>query len=221
MTGAEPAAGATPDLAAPDLAALLAGPADAAGRGLLGCLLVHDTPDGTVVARLVETEAYYGTTDPASHAWRGPTERTAVMFGPPGRLYVYRSHGLHWCANVVTGTDGHASAVLLRAAVVVEGASTARARRGDVVDQQLARGPGNLCRALGITDAVAGTDLLSGGPLRLVAGPAVAGPVTVGPRVGVSRAADRPLRFWLAGEPAVSAYRRSTRAVTERPDQAG
>ncbi|MFY0408982.1 DNA-3-methyladenine glycosylase [Solicola sp. PLA-1-18] len=178
-------------------------------RSLLGAHLVH----GEVRVRLTEVEAYAGADDPASHAWRGPTPRTEVMFGPAGRLYVYRSYGLHWCANVVTGVDGVASAVLLRAGEVVDGVDAARARRGPrVADVGLARGPANLTSALGIDGDDDAHDLLVGDRLRLEArlGPA---PVTgTGPRVGVSRAADVPWRLWIDGDPTVSAYRRSPRA---------
>ncbi len=179
---------------------------------LLDALLTQHSPDGTVVLRLTEVEAYAGQEDPASHAFRGPTPRTEVMFGPAGRLYVYRSHGLHWCANVVTGVDGTASAVLLRGGEVVDGVELARHRRGPTIsDRDLARGPGRLCQALGITDAHAATELFVG-DLRLSRlGTAAPEKVRTGPRVGVSRAAERPWRFWLDGEATVSAYRASPR----------
>jgi DNA-3-methyladenine glycosylase len=185
---------------------------------LLGWTLSHTTSEGTVSVQLTEVEAYAGTSDPASHAWRGPTPRNAVMWGRAGHLYVYRSHGIHWCANVVTGSEGEASAVLLRAGTVTGGLDLARARRGErVADRSLARGPGCLGQALGLTGDDNGTDLLDGGRLTL-RGPTTgtALPVSSGPRVGVSRAAEVPWRFWLDGDPSVSAYRRSARlpAVT-------
>ena len=170
-----------------------------------------------VSAVIVEVEAYGGPPDgpwpdAAAHSFRGPTTRSAIMFGPAGRLYAYRSHGIHVCANVVTGPDGVASAVLLRAAAVDDGVDVASSRRGAAVPAvALARGPGNLCSALGITMGDNGTDLFDpGSPIRLE----LAGEVSVadGPRVGVSVAADRPWRYWLAGRPEVSAYRRSPRA---------
>ena len=134
------------------------------------------------------------------------------MFGPAGRLYTYLSHGIHVCANVVCATDGVAGAVLLRAAAVEAGIDVAQARRGDSVrPAALARGPGNLCSALGITMDDNGIDLFD----ARQPGPAHAGarrPAVDGPRVGVSQAADRPWRFWLAGRPEVSLYRRSPRA---------
>ena len=134
------------------------------------------------------------------------------MFGPAGRLYTYRSHGIQVCANVAGAADGVAGAVLLRAAAVESGLETALARRGELVrPAALARGPGNLCSALGITMDDNGIDLFdAGGPIELVLGEEH--PATEGPRVGVSKAADRPWRLWLAGRPEVSLYRRSPRA---------
>jgi DNA-3-methyladenine glycosylase len=187
-------------------------PVSAALR-LLGARLVGPG----VSAVIVEVEAYGGPPDgpwpdAAAHSFRGPTARSAIMFGPAGRLYTYRSHGIHVCANVVTGPDGVASAVLLRAAVVDDGVDVAASRRGATVPAvALARGPGNLCSALGITMGDNGTDLFDpGSPVRLELAGEVA--ATEGPRVGVSVAADRPWRFWLAGRPEVSSYRRSPRA---------
>jgi DNA-3-methyladenine glycosylase len=177
-------------------------------RGLLGRLL-HGHG---VTVRITEVEAYGGVLDPASHAFTR-TARSEIMYGPPWRLYVYRSYGLHHCANVVTGPTEQAAAVLIRAGAVVDGLASARERRGrDVPDHRLARGPGNLAEALGLTLADLGTDLLSPDGVRL--GPEVPPPEVVesGPRVGVSRAAEVPWRFWIAGEPSVSAYRRNPRA---------
>ncbi|MEU1488320.1 DNA-3-methyladenine glycosylase [Streptomyces sp. NPDC005752] len=192
----------------------LARPAEEVAPKLLGAVLTHETPEGTVSISVTETEAYAGTADPASHAYRGRTPRNAVMFGPAGHLYVYRSHGLHWCANVVTGTDGVASAVLIRAGRVVEGEDLARKRRGTKVETpRLARGPGNFCQALGITSEHNGTALLTGASVVLSEGEPVPGAlIRVGPRVGVSRAHDWQHRFHLAGDPTVSAYRLSPRA---------
>ncbi|QNP62613.1 DNA-3-methyladenine glycosylase [Streptomyces genisteinicus] len=192
----------------------LAHPAETVAPRLLGAVLTHETAEGTVRVVITETEAYSGSADPASHAYRGRTERNAAMFGPAGRLYVYRSHGLHWCANVVTGPDGVATAVLIRAGRVVEGEDLARERRGTGVEgPRLARGPGNLCRALGITGEHNGADLLGGSRVTLSAGePVPAAQIRVGPRVGVSRAHDWQHRFSLAGDPTVSAYRLSPRA---------
>ncbi|RMB81891.1 DNA-3-methyladenine glycosylase [Streptomyces shenzhenensis] len=192
----------------------LAHPAEEVAPKLLGAVLTHETPEGAVSITITETEAYSGSADPASHAYRGRTPRNAVMFGPAGHLYVYRSHGLHWCANIVTGTDGIATAVLIRAGRVVEGEELARERRGGKVESaRLARGPGNFCQALGITAEHNGTDLLTGASVTLSAGePVPAALIRVGPRVGVSKAHDWQHRFYLAGDPTVSAYRLSPRA---------
>jgi DNA-3-methyladenine glycosylase len=199
----------------PGLAELLAGPVLPAARGLLGCLVRA----GGVTLRLTEVEAYAGHGgDPASHAHRGRTPRNAVMFGPPGYAYVYFTYGMHWCLNVVCGPPGHASAVLLRAGAVVDGLDAARARRPTARrDAELARGPARLCTALGIDRAADGTFLLDGsGPVLLAPRPAPVGPdlIKVGPRVGVAGGHDTPWRFWLAGEPSVSDYRRH---VPRRP----
>ncbi|MEV4466632.1 DNA-3-methyladenine glycosylase [Micromonospora echinofusca] len=190
------------------LADLLAGPVVPAARGLLGCRLAA----GGVTVRITEVEAYAGTAgDPASHAHRGRTPRNAVMFGPAGHAYVYFTYGMHWCMNVVTGPDGEASAVLLRAGEVVDGVEAARARRPAVRrDVDLARGPARLCAALGIDKGAYGCWLLGDGPVRLrpADAPVPAETVAAGPRVGVTGAHDVPWRFWIAGDPSVSAYRR-------------
>ncbi|MDX3093903.1 DNA-3-methyladenine glycosylase [Streptomyces sp. ME01-24h] len=192
----------------------LAHQAEEVAPKLLGAVLTHVTPEGTVSIAITETEAYSGAADPASHAYRGMTRRNAVMFGPAGHLYVYRSHGLHWCANIVTGADGIATAVLIRAGRVVEGEDLARERRGAKVETaRLARGPGNFCQALGITAEHNGADLLTGASVTLSEGePVPAALVRAGPRVGVSKAHDWQHRFYLAGDPTVSAYRLSPRA---------
>lgn len=193
-------------------AALAADPVTAARR-LLGARL-HGRD---VTATIVEVEAYGGPPDgpwpdPASHSFRGPRLRNMVMLGPPGRMYTYRSHGIHVCANVVCGWEGTAAAVLLRAAVIDDGEPVARLRRGVVpAPRALARGPGNLCSALGITMDDNGIDLFdAAAPIRLELGAPTGG--IEGPRVGVSTAADRAWRLWLPDHPEVSAYRRSPRA---------
>ena len=167
---------------------------------LLGCVLRV----GDVAVRITEVEAYEGQSDPASHAWRGAGRRNAVMFGPAGHLYVYQLHG-HSCANVVCGEEGVASAVLVRAGEVVAGLAAARAARPGVRDEWLARGPGNLCRTLGVTATLLGASL-AGPDVVLVGGPAPDA-VVAGPRVNVSRAHDRPWRFHAAGDPTVSAHK--------------
>lgn len=190
------------------------------GRGpdvaplLLGAVLSSGTDEGRVAVALTEVEAYDGPDDPASHAWRGRTPRNAVMFGPPGRLYVYFSYGMHWCANIVTGTAGSASAVLLRGGEVVDGEDVARGRRPTVrSSRDLARGPARLAGALGLTGEHSGDDLCApDSSLTVHAGrPPVPGRVRSGPRVGVSGAggdaALHPWRFWVDGEATVSPYR--------------
>jgi DNA-3-methyladenine glycosylase len=210
--------GGPPLSGAPVLAELLAGPVVSAARGLLGCLLTA----GGVTVRLTEVEAYAGHGgDPASHAHRGRTPRNAVMFGPPGHAYVYFTYGMHWCLNVVCGGPGEASAVLLRAGAVVGGVAAARARRPTARgDAELARGPARLCMALGIDRSANGTSLLDGsGPIALAspASPVDPALVRVGPRVGVAGGHDTPWRFWLGGEPSVSAYRRQVRRQPRPP----
>jgi len=176
-------------------------------RGLLGRVL-HG--HGAAV-RITEVEAYGGIHDPASHAYTR-TARSEIMYGAPWRLYVYRSYGMHFCANVVTGPTEEASAVLIRAGEVVEGLKAARLRRPAVKDVALARGPGNLARALGLSLDDLGTDLLRSEGVRLGEAPVRTPDISAGPRVGVSKAADVPWRFWITGDPTVSAYRRSPRA---------
>jgi len=187
---------------------LLDGPVEQVAPTLLGGLLRH----GVVAVRLTEVEAYDGANDPASHAYRGRTARTDVMFGPPGRLYVYFSYGMRWAANIVCGPDGTASGILLRAGQVVEGLEVARSRRGRASDRDLARGPGRLCQALAVTGAQKGTSVLGGGPVTLELDPQPVGTISTGPRVGVSAAAERPWRFWLTESRFVSDYKRSPRA---------
>lgn len=191
---------------------LLVDPVAAAHR-LLGATLTGRGVRGIVV----EVEAYGGVPDgpwpdAAAHSYRGPSARNAIMFGTPGRLYTYRSHGIHVCANVSCGPDGVAAAVLLRAVAIEHGTDVAQTRRGAAIRSvALARGPGNLCSALGITMADNGLDLFDpSSPVTLTLNEASG--AASGPRVGVSQAADRPWRYWLAGRPEVSAYRRSPRA---------
>jgi DNA-3-methyladenine glycosylase len=191
-----------------------------AARDLLGWRLAD--ADGVVV-RLTEVEAYAGQgLDSASHAHRGPTPRTQVMFGPAGVLYAYFTYGMHWCLNVVTGQVGEASAVLLRAGEVVEGEAVARTRRPSVkASRDLARGPARLAMTLGADGSFYGTNLLDGsGPLRLLPPAAPVDPelIEAGPRVGVSSEHDRPWRFWLRDDPTVSVYKRHTprRRAAER-----
>ncbi len=172
-------------------------------RALLGHLLVHETPGGRLVGRIVETEAYRGSLDPASHAYRR-TPRSVIMFGPPGFAYVYFSYGVHWCLNVVTEPDRRSGAVLLRALEPVEGIDLMRRRRGRTAPEaRLAAGPGSLTRAMGVGLEHNGADLTAP-PLYLAFGDRRRQAVAVGPRIGISAAADRPWRFGLRGHPSLS-----------------
>jgi DNA-3-methyladenine glycosylase len=182
---------------------------DVVAPALLGCWVVSDRPAGRVAVRLTEVEAYSGQgQDPASHAHRGPTPRAQIMFGPPGRLYVYFSYGVHWCANVVVGPVGVGAAVLLRAGDVVVGEELAASRRPAARSaRDLARGPARLTQALGIGPDDLGADLLSpASDVRLHHGPAPAA-VSSGPRVGISQATGLPWRFWETDAASVSAFR--------------
>jgi DNA-3-methyladenine glycosylase len=197
---------------------------------LLGAVVEHRCDGGSVAVRLTEVEAYAGPEDPGSHARHGRTRRTAVMFGPPGYLYVYFTYGMHWCVNIVCGPPGSASAVLLRAGEVIRGTELARSRRPAAKgDRDLARGPARLAAALGIDGALDGTALairgrpqavrirVPGDPLSQSGG-ANAADVSTGPRVGVSGPGGDgvryPWRFWLTGDPTVSTYRPGRPAVT-------
>jgi DNA-3-methyladenine glycosylase len=177
---------------------------------LLGCLLTARSEEGSVTVRITEVEAYAGARDPASHAYRGKTARNAVMFGPPGHAYVYFIYGLHYAVNAVCMPEGTGEGVLIRAGEVVDGLALARSRRvASRADADLARGPGRLATALGLTRELNGTDLCgSPGALALEPGRPVAGElIRSGPRVGVSQAADVPWRFHVHGDPTVSPYR--------------
>ncbi len=193
-------------------ASFFARPSDSVARDLLGCSLETRTPAGVVVVRIVEVEAYAGEDDPASHAWRGPTLRTEVMYGEPGRAYVYFTYGMHWCLNLVCEPRGRASAVLVRAGEVLQGEDVARLRRGPKPTRaRLASGPANLAAALGVDGEWNDTDTTSSrSRLRVRPGAAVPdADVVVGPRVGISRAVDTPWRFSLSGNPCVSRPRRA------------
>jgi DNA-3-methyladenine glycosylase len=183
---------------------------------LLGCVIEHRTADGVVAAMIVETEAYAGSADPASHSFRGETSRNSVMFGDPGHVYVYFTYGMHYCMNLVCQPAGEASAVLLRAGRVIEGADLAAARRVTGLSggaDRLGSGPARLCQALGIDKSHNGVDVCDPAGALTVRAPeesAAPGPgdISCGPRVGVSKAAEVAWRFWITADPAVSAYRR-------------
>ena len=176
-------------------------------RDLLGRLLVRRDPQGLLVGRIVECEAYQQD-DPASHSYRGPTARTAVMFGPAGHLYVYFTYGMHFCMNVVTGRPGEGSAVLLRAVEPLEGLELMRSRRPGAPDRLLCAGPARLTQAYRIGRGDNGLDLAAGGPLFVAAGtPLPEDRVAVDLRVGITRAVELPWRFSEAGSPFVSVRR--------------
>lgn len=185
----------------------LTGRVDKVAPRLLGAVV----RSGAVAIRLTEVEAYAGVgEDEASHSHRGRTKRNAIMFGPAGHLYVYFTYGMHWCANIVTGVEGAASAVLLRAGEVVEGLDVAMERRGSrVPNKDLARGPARLASALGLDGSFNGLNVLDpASPVRLTLRGKPIKEFEAGPRVGVAKEAERPWRFWLPGEPTVSPYRR-------------
>ncbi|MDP9300594.1 MAG: DNA-3-methyladenine glycosylase [Actinomycetota bacterium] len=178
----------------------LARPATEVAPELLGHVLARRLPDGGVLrARIVETEAYEQD-DPASHAYRGLTPRVRVMFGPPGHLYVYFTYGMHHCMNVVTGPNGTASAVLLRAAQPLEGMDRMSIRRGTDRVLDLCRGPARLAQAFGVDRSLDGADLVRGSEIWIERDPtAVAASIRSGPRVGIRVGTDQPWRFWIDG----------------------
>lgn len=177
---------------------------DTVAHDLIGSVIVVRAESGCVRARIVETEAYGGADDPASHAFRGPTPRSAIMFGPAGHLYVYLSYGVHWCMNVVTGSEGTASAVLLRGAeLLFEPDDTASDQR-----ERLLRGPGLLTRGLGITgeDNGAYCCRTSNARISFNSDQLVDGDVNRSARIGISKGRERLSRYFLNGHPAVSKH---------------
>ncbi|HEY3279959.1 MAG TPA: DNA-3-methyladenine glycosylase [Gemmatimonadales bacterium] len=180
-------------------------------RSLLGHVLVSDVGGRRTAGRIVEVEAYVGPDDPACHAYGSRrTARTEQLYGPPGSAYVYFTYGMHWCLNAVTEAVGFPAAVLIRALEPMAGLETMRRRRG-ARDRNLCAGPARLCEALGVTGALNGT-LLQRGALRIVRG---GGPraalrrdkIVAGPRIGITRATDWPLRFYIEDSPWVSGAR--------------
>lgn len=209
-------------------------PVTAVAPALLGCVLVRDSPRGRVAVEIVEVEAYAGGGDPASHAFRGRTDRNAVMFGPPGHVYVYFTYGMHYCLNLVCQPAGEAAAVLVRAGRVVDGLDLAAARRaarqvtrpdsarsaageraGSLsarAQRHLASGPARLCQSLGVDREQDGADACDpGSQVRVLAPAGFAGlpsaRIACGPRVGVRDGHEVSWRFWVAGDASVSAYR--------------
>jgi DNA-3-methyladenine glycosylase len=182
---------------------------------LLGCLLVSRIGAAVTALRLTEVEAYAGAADTASHAYRGPTRRNGVMFGPPGHAYVYFTYGMHFCVNLVCGPAGEPSAVLLRAGEIVDGLAAATDRRADAAFRDLARGPARLTKALAIDRDQDGVDVCTAGSVLTVysGDPVPKGAVRTGPRVGVSTATEVPWRYWIADDQTVSVYR----AAVKRP----
>ena len=177
-------------------------------RELLGAIVVSRVGGERTVGRIVEAEAYLGREDPASHGYLDRrNERNVALFGPAGTWYVYRSYGMHWCTNLVCGPEGTAGAVLLRALEPLEGLEVMRRRRGGVDDRHLCSGPGKLCQALGITRALDGTLMPRSSVVVLPGVETTASPIVTTPRIGITKAADWPLRFCVEGSPFVSGGR--------------
>jgi DNA-3-methyladenine glycosylase len=177
-------------------------PAEAVARDLVGMVVVSTAGNELTTARIVETEAYLGHDDPASHGYlHRRNARNQALFGPPGTWYVYLSYGMHWCANLVCQRRGLASAVLLRALEPLEGVDVMRRRRGPVPDRELCSGPGKLCQALGITRELDGQRMAGSAAVVHRPRSTEATPIAVTPRIGITKAADWPLRFVVAGSP--------------------
>ena len=195
-------------------------------RGLLGVYLVHNSARGRTTGRIVETEAYLGANDPASHAYAGRSERNAVMFGEPGRAYIYFIYGMYYCLNVSTMPAGTGEAVLLRALEPVEGIDHMRERRTarggrSIATEKLCDGPAKLVLAMGVTPAFSGHDLRLP-PLMLMQNPAEPPPqVELTRRIGITKAADLPLRFSVAGNRFVSRMVRASQLRDEEAARSG
>lgn len=185
-----------------DLSFLSGSSLEAAPR-LLGCRLIRHLAGQRLVAKIVEVEAY-DQTDPASHSFRGPTKRNAVMFGPAGHWYVYFTYGMHYCCNVATGPDGHGAGVLIRAVEPLEGTEQMVKNRGGMIGRNMTNGPGKVCQALAVDFALSGHDV-NRPPFQLEAAePLPADQIVQTTRVGISRAADQPWRFYIKDNPYVS-----------------
>ena len=175
-------------------------------RELLGAVLECSTPDGVTRGRIVETEAYLGPDDPACHAAAGLTARTQHLFGPPGRAYVYLIYGMYWCFNAVTRERGHGAAVLVRGVHPIDGVDLMRRRRPNARrERDLTNGPGKLCLAMGIVGAMSGASLRNGPVVIRAAEPVPDVDVEVTPRIGITQAAEWPLRYLVRDDPFVSA----------------
>ena len=204
----------TPEVGHPLPRAFYARGALVLSRALIGRLLVHREGRGVTAGRIVEVEAYRGPLDPASHAFRGPTARNAVMFGPPGHAYVYFTYGMHYCLNVVAETDGRAAAVLIRALAPEFGVATMQARRGETPIDRLMAGPACVTRALGLGRADNGADLTGGALWVSDLPPRRFGMKIVRtPRIGIRHGVEFPWRFHLDGHPSVSGRRATAQAV--------
>ena len=184
-------------------------------RELLGAVLECTTADGVTRGVIVETEAYLGPHDPACHAVAGLTARTEHLFGPPGRSYVYLIYGMYWCFNAVTRERGHGSAVLVRAVAPIDGLELMRRRRPKAKrDRDLTNGPGKLCLAMGIVGAMSGASLRTGPIVIRRRSPVPDDDVVVTPRIGITQAAEWPLRYFVRDDPYVSptpaSFERST-----------
>lgn len=174
-----------------------------AARYLLGKVLVRELDGERLSGVIVETEAYHQD-DPAAHSFTGHSARTAAMFGPAGRAYIYRSYGIHWCLNVTAGIEGEGSGILIRALQPLEGLPTMRRLRGQTAETQLCNGPGKLAQAMAITKDLYGHDL-SKPPLFIEERPEIPDQeVVVAPRVGITKNAEALLRFYIKGSPFIS-----------------
>ena len=208
----------TPTPAGPVPRPYYARPATEVARSLLGKTLVHHIDDLVLAGRIAETEAYAADIDESCHAYRRQTPRNRSMFGPTGHAYVYRSYGIHYCLNIVTTLPGGpASAVLIRGMEALAGEEVMRALRPGTPDAALLRGPGNLCRAMGIGLVLDGEDLL-GQRLYLLDAPTPNEPVVVTTRIGISRSVELPWRYYLLGSPGVSRRDRAAERATTTSD---
>ncbi|HYF39787.1 MAG TPA: DNA-3-methyladenine glycosylase [Gemmatimonadales bacterium] len=194
-------------------------PAETVAAELLGTVVVSSIGGEISRAIIVETEAYLGYDDPASHGYRHRRNaRNEALFGPPATWYVYLSYGMHWCANLVCQRSGLASAVLLRALQPVDGLDVMRRRRGGVADRELCSGPGKLCQALGIDRSLDGTHMNRSPVLVRPAEGGELHQVAATPRIGITKAVDWPLRFHIIGSPWLSRKEKSGRSEDLPPE---